>query len=243
MPVPEGAQYGEAMSKARAWMSWSSGKDSALALHTVRAEGELEVVGLVTTVNTVADRVAMHAVRRSLLEAQAEVLGLPLHVVELPWPCPNEVYEQQMTLACGEAAKAGVSHMIFGDLFLEDIRAYREQSLREVEMTAVFPLWQRSTMSVAAAIIEAGIRAVVTCVDPSQAPAALAGRHFDAQLLADLPEGVDPCGENGEFHTLVYDSPDFRRPLAVAVGDVVARDGFVFADVEAAPDTASHSPV
>ncbi len=224
-------------------MSWSSGKDSALALHAVRTEGALDIVGLVTTVNTVADRVAMHAVRRSLLESQAHALGLPLHVIELPWPCPNEVYEAQMMRACLAATRSGVSHMIFGDLFLQDVRDYREHSLRDMDITAVFPLWQQPTETVAHAIIDAGIRAVLTCVDPAQAPAELAGRTYDAQLLADLPDGVDPCGENGEFHTLVFDSPDFASPLRVAVGEVVSRDGFVFADVEAVADAAAAPPI
>lgn len=217
----------------RAWMSWSSGKDSALALHEARQAGDVEVVGLLTTVNSTADRVAMHAVRRTLLEAQAAALGLPLHAVELPWPCPNEIYEQRMSTAVEAAVADGVERMIFGDLFLADIRAYRETSLAGTGITPMFPLWQRPTGDLAREMLTAGIRAVLTCVDPRQAPAEFAGRWFDEQLLADLPDGVDPCGENGEFHTFVVDGPGFAHPLDVEVGDIVERDGFVFADVAA----------
>jgi uncharacterized protein (TIGR00290 family) len=212
-------------------MSWSSGKDSTLALHAVRASGEANVVGLLTTVNSTAERVAMHAVRRSLLEAQAHVLGLPLHVVELPWPCPNAVYEEQMSAAVAVARASGVDAMVFGDLYLEDIRRYREESLRGTGLAAVFPLWQRPTEEVAHELVTLGIRAVITCVDPQQAPRELAGRWYDEALLASLPAGVDPCGENGEFHTFVVDGPGFARSLDVTVGETVERDGFVFADV------------
>lgn len=217
--------------RPKALMSWSSGKDSTFGLHVVQSAGDMEVVGLVTTVNTTAGRVAMHAVRRVLLEAQADALGLPVHVVELPWPCPNEVYEQRMSDIVRAAADAGVAHMVFGDLFLADVRAYREQQLAGTGLSPEFPLWQRPTDVLARDMLNAGIRAVVTCVDPSQAPPALAGRWFDANFLDQLPPGIDPCGENGEFHTFVVDGPGFRYPLDVAVGDVVGRDGFVFADV------------
>jgi uncharacterized protein (TIGR00290 family) len=219
------------MGRPKAWMSWSSGKDSALALQATRLAGDVDVVGLLTTVNASADRVAMHAVRRSLLEAQADALNLPLHVVELPWPCPNEVYEDRMAAACAAAQTAGVRSMVFGDLFLEDIRVYREQSLREFAITPLFPLWERPTDLVAKEILAAGIRAVLTCVDPTKVPAGLAGRWYDEALLRDLQPGVDPCGENGEFHTFVVDGPGFAQPLDVTVGEIVERDGFVFADV------------
>jgi uncharacterized protein (TIGR00290 family) len=212
-------------------MSWSSGKDSTFGLHVVRSGDDLEVVGLVTTVNATADRVAMHAVRRVLLEAQADALELPVHVVELPWPCLNEVYEQRMADIVRAAADAGVAHMVFGDLFLADVRAYREQQLAGTGLSPVFPLWQRPTNVLAKEMLDAGIRAIVTCVDPSQAPPELVGRWFDANFLDQLQPGIDPCGENGEFHTFVVDGPGFRHPLEVAVGDVVERDGFVFADV------------
>jgi uncharacterized protein (TIGR00290 family) len=233
-------RYGDDMGLPTAWMSWSSGKDSALALHATRQAGEVEVVGLLTTVNSSVDRVAMHAVRRSLLEAQADSLNLPLHVVELPWPCPNEVYEERMAAACTAAQAAGVSSMVFGDLFLEDIRAYREHSLRAVEITPLFPLWERPTDVVASDILAAGIRAVLTCVDPKQVPATLAGRWYDENLLGDLPPDADPCGENGEFHTFVVGGPGFEAPLDVTVGEIVERDGFVFADV--VPETGGRSP-
>lgn len=217
----------------QAWMSWSSGKDSALALHEARRRDDVDVVGLLTTVNTTADRVAMHAVRRTVLEAQAAALGLPLHVVELPWPCPNEVYEQQMSAAVAAATDAGVERMIFGDLFLADIRAYREQMLAGSGLAPMFPLWQRPTDELAREMLTSGIRAVLTCVDLRLLPASLAGRWYDETLLADLPDGIDPCGENGEFHTFVVDGPGFAHALDVEVGEIVERDGFAFADVVA----------
>ncbi|HET6910340.1 MAG TPA: hypothetical protein VFH54_13445 [Mycobacteriales bacterium] len=212
-------------------MSWSSGKDSTLALHVARTELGLDVVGLLTTVNSTADRVAMHAVRRVLLEQQAASLDLPLHVVDLPWPCPNDIYEQRMAAAIQTARAAGVTHMIFGDLFLDDIRAYREATLADTGMTPVFPLWGEPTDLLSRRMLEAGIKAVLTCVDPRQAPAELVGRWYDDDLLGQLPAKVDPCGERGEFHTFVTDGPGFATPLNVRVGEVVERDGFVFADV------------
>ncbi len=212
-------------------MSWSSGKDSALALHETRAAGQLDVTGLLTTVNASFERVAMHGVRRALLEAQAAALGLPLHVVELPWPCPNEVYEQKMSMAIDEARRHGIEAMVFGDLFLEDIRRYREAALEGAGVMPSFPLWLWPTPEVARSLIALGFRAVVVCVDPAQAPGEIAGRWYDATLLDDLPAGVDPCGENGEFHTVVVDGPEFAYPVDVEVGEVVERDGFVFADV------------
>jgi uncharacterized protein (TIGR00290 family) len=215
----------------RAWMSWSSGKDSALALHETRSQGEVEVVGLLTTLNSTADRVAMHGVRRSLLEFQAQALGLPLRVVDLPWPCANEVYEVRMAEAVGQAEQDGVEAMVFGDLFLEDVRRYREESLRATGITPLFPLWRRPTRELARRLLELGFEAVVTCVDPSQAPRWLAGRWFDSALLDEIPPSMDPCGENGEFHTVVVNGPGFGERIAVTVGEVVERDGFVFADV------------
>lgn len=215
----------------RAWVSWSSGKDSLMALAEVRRAGTVQVTGLLTTVNAAANRVAMHGVRRELLEAQAEALGLPLHVVELPWPCPNSVYEQRMADALVTAAECGVERMVFGDLFLADVRAYREEKLAGTGITPIFPLWGRPTDRLAAEMIESGVRAVLTCVDPSSAPADLAGRWFDQGLLADLPPHVDPCGENGEFHTVVVDGPGFAHRLDVGLGEIVEQGGFVFADV------------
>jgi uncharacterized protein (TIGR00290 family) len=212
-------------------MSWSSGKDSALALHHIRSADEVEVVGLLTTVNAAFRRVAMHGVRRALLEAQAAALGLPLHVVELPWPCSNEVYERLMAGAIARAADDGVEAMVFGDLFLEQVRAYRERMLEGSGLRPLFPLWQRPTGVLAGELLELGVRAVITCVDPAQAPAELAGRWYDRRLLDELPAGADPCGENGEFHTVVVDGPGFSAPIPVTVGEVLERDGFVYADV------------
>jgi uncharacterized protein (TIGR00290 family) len=212
-------------------MSWSSGKDSALALHEVRSAGEVDVAGLLTTVNAAAGRVAMHDVRRVLLEEQAAALGLPLHVVELPWPCPNPVYEQLMSAATDAARRQDVSQIIFGDLFLADIRAYREASLAGTGLTPVFPLWHRPTAELSREILAQGIRAVITCVDPSQAPKAIAGRPYDQALLATLPASVDPCGENGEFHTFVTDAPGFAHPLEVTTGETAERNGFLFTDL------------
>jgi uncharacterized protein (TIGR00290 family) len=218
----------------KACMSWSSGKDSTFALHAARHELGLEVSRLLCTVNADADRVAMHAVRRDLLLAQGERLGLPVHVVEIPSPCPNDVYEAAMRDAVDAARGDGAEQMIFGDLYLPDVRAYREEHLAGTGLEPVFPLWQRPTAPLARAMIDAGVRAVLTCVDPDQLAPEFAGRTFDEDLLADLPAGVDPCGENGEFHTFVFDGPGFAAPIAVEVGDTVERDGFVFCDVRAA---------
>ncbi|MGH9056697.1 MAG: ATP-binding protein [Acidimicrobiales bacterium] len=212
-------------------MSWSSGKDSAFALDAVRSAGAVEVTGLLTTVNAEAGRVAMHAVRRELLEAQSDAIGLALHVVDLPSPCPNEVYERLMRAALENAKAEGVTRVVFGDLFLEDVRRYREASLAGSGVEPMFPLWGRPTRPLAEEMVERGLRAVITCVDPAQAPAGLAGRWYDAGLLRDLPAGVDPCGENGELHTFVAYAPGFSRVIDVLVGEVVERDGFVFADL------------
>lgn len=217
--------------RPRAWVSWSTGKDSALALHETLAAGELDVVGLMTTVAD--DRVAMSAVRRELLEQQAAALGLPLHVVELPWPCPNEVYERRTAAAFEVAQAEGVTELVFGDLFLEDIRAYRDSTLQGTGLTPGYPLWGRPTAELAATVIDAGIRAITVCVDAGQLPATFCGRAFDAGFLADLPPGADPCGENGEFHTFVTTSPDFASAIPVKVADIAERDGFVYADLVA----------
>jgi uncharacterized protein (TIGR00290 family) len=214
-----------------AWMSWSSGKDSTFALHAARTELGLDVTHLLCTVNADADRVAMHAVRRELLLAQGERLGLPVHVVEIPSPCPNEIYEAAMQTAVEAARADGAEGMVFGDLYLADVRSYREDRLAGTGIEPVFPLWQRPTDALARDMLASGVRAVLTCVDPTQLPPEFAGRAFDEALLADLPEGVDPCGENGEFHTFVWDGPGFRAPIAVDVDATVERDGFVFCDV------------
>ncbi len=212
-------------------VAWSSGKDSAYALHQVEAAGDFEVVGLLTTVTAAYDRVSMHGVREALLDRQAAALGLPCHKVRIPAPCPNDVYERAMAAALAEIADRGVRHVVFGDLFLEDIRAYREQRLAEVDMHAVFPLWQRPTAPLAREMIDRGLRATIVCLDPRVMPRTLAGRSFDEAFLAELPAGVDPCGENGEFHSVVTDGPMFAAPIATRPGAVVDRDGFVFADL------------
>jgi len=212
-------------------LSWSSGKDSAWCLHVLRRMPDVEVVGLLTTVNTTHERVAMHATRMAILEAQARAAGLPLHVIPLPWPCPNEVYEREMRLALEAALADGATHVAFGDLFLEDVRAYREKQLEGTGLEPLFPLWGEPTARLAREMIGAGLEAVITCVDPKKLPRKFAGRRFDKAFLADLPDGVDPCGENGEFHTCVLAGPMFRERLRAAVGEVVERDGFCFADV------------
>jgi uncharacterized protein (TIGR00290 family) len=217
--------------RVKAWLAWSSGKDSAWSLHTVRQSGGVDVVALLTTVNRTFQRVAMHAVRESLLEMQAGEAGLPLVKVPIPSPCPNEVYEQAMSEAMEQARAEGVYHMVFGDLFLEDIRAYREKQLASCGMTPVFPLWGANTLRLAEDMIAGGLRAHLTCVDPRKLERSFAGRRFDRELLRALPAGVDPCGENGEFHTCVNAGPMFRRPIPVVSGEVVQRDGFVFADL------------
>lgn len=223
------------MSRPKAWLSWSSGKDSAWALHATRLRGDVEIVSLFTTVNSTHARVAMHAVRESLLEAQAEAVGLALVKVPIPSPCPNEIYERAMASAMERARAEGVTHMIFGDLFLEDIRRYREEKLAACGMTPLFPIWGIDTARLAAEMIESGLRAYLTCVDPRQLDPKFAGRVFDASLLPALPAGIDPCGENGEFHTFAYQGPMFRAPISASVGEIVERDGFYFADVLPSP--------
>jgi uncharacterized protein (TIGR00290 family) len=217
--------------RRRVALSWSSGKDSAWSLHLLRQDPSIEVVALVTTLNAEFDRVAMHAVRRELLELQAESVGVPLWTVPLPWPCSNEQYEGRMLALCTRALDAGVEAMAFGDLFLADIRAYREKQLAGTGLQPLFPVWQIPTVELAQTMIASGVRAKITCVDPKLLPKEFAGRDFDSQFLADLPPGVDPCGENGEFHSFVYAGPEWRHPIDVAVGEIVERDGFVFADV------------
>ena len=215
-------------------LSWSSGKDAAWALHVLRTELGAQVVGLLTTVNARARRVAMHAVRTSLLRRQARAVGVPLHVVPLPWPCTNDDYDRLMGAAVRGLRDAGVRHVAFGDLSLEDVRRYREERLQGTGMVPLFPLWGRDTGALAAEMQAAGARATITCVDPRALPASFAGRAWDAGLLAELPAGVDPCGERGEFHTFATDGPAFRRPVRVEPGRTVERDGFVFADLTAA---------
>jgi uncharacterized protein (TIGR00290 family) len=220
-----------AVSRPRVLLSWSSGKDSAWALHELRRAGDVEVVGLLTTLSEPHDRVAMHAVRRPLLEAQAAAAGLPLWPVPIPSPCSNAEYEAAMEAALARARAEGVEAVAFGDLFLEDVRRYREEKLAPTGVRPLFPLWGRPTTALAREMLAAGTVAHLTCVDPRQVPAGLAGRRWDATLLAELPPAADSCGERGEFHTFVSAGPMFTAPLAVRVGDVVERDGFVFADL------------
>jgi uncharacterized protein (TIGR00290 family) len=215
----------------KTWLSWSTGKDSAWSLHILRGSGGAEVTALFTTVNAAFDRVAMHAVRRELVEAQARAAGLPLHLIEIPHPCPNADYERIMGAFVAKARAGGVDAMAFGDLFLSDIRAYRERQLAGTGIAPLFPLWGRDTRALAGEMIDGGLIAHVTCVDPSRLDRTFAGRRFDRALLADLPPAVDPCGENGELHTFVSAGPMLRRAVGVRVGAVVERDGFVFADL------------
>jgi uncharacterized protein (TIGR00290 family) len=221
--------------RPRALLSWSSGKDSAWALHVLKQRGDLDVVGLLTTLNQVHDRVAMHAVRHQLLKLQADATGLPLLVVPIPSPCSNEEYEAAMRGALERAVEMGVTRMAFGDLFLEDIRAYREQKLAGTGIEPVFPLWGLPTPELARDMLSGGLRARLTCVDPKQLPARFAGREFELQLLRELPVAVDPCGERGEFHTFAYDGPMFSQRIAIESGNVVERDGFIFADLVPSP--------
>lgn len=228
----------------RVLLSWSSGKDSAWALHELRTRGEVEVAGLLTTLNDEFDRVAMHGVRRTLVEAQARAAGLPLIRVPLPWPCSNEAYEAAVSQALVAARdQLGITHVAFGDLFLEDVRAYRERLLQPLELQPLFPLWGRPTAELAGEMTAGGLRAILTCLDPRRLDPTFAGRSWDAELLQYLPPEVDPCGEAGEFHTFVYDGPMFTAPIDVRVGEVVERDGFVFADVLAGETSVPADPL
>ena len=218
-------------SRPKALISWSSGKDSAFALHEVRQSGEFDVVGALTTVTETFERVSIHGVRREILLAQLDAAGLPPRIVPIPYPCPNVVYEARMGDAVAQAVRDGITHIIFGDLYLADIRAYREAKLAGTGITPVFPLWQRPTLPLAHAMIASGLEAWLATVDLKHLQAEFAGRRFDLSLLADLPEGIDPCGENGEFHTCVVAGPIFSRRLPVATGERVERDGYAYCDL------------
>ena len=218
------------MSRKRVVVSWSSGKDSAWTLHRLRQRDDIEVVGLITTVNQAFDRVAMHSTRAQVLEAQAAATGLPLRKISLPWPCSNEQYESCMGECVCALQAGGVQAVAFGDLFLEDIRQYREKQLAGTGIEPMFPLWQEPTGRLAREMITGGLKTKIVCVDPKKLDVRFAGREFDDSLLRELPAGVDPCGENGEFHTCVYAGPMFGRELPLTTGEVVERDGFVFAD-------------
>jgi len=217
--------------RPKALISWSSGKDSAFALHEARRADEFEIVGALTTVTETFDRVSIHGVRRQILLAQCAAAGLAPRIVPIPYPCPNEIYELRIGEAVAQAAGEGIAHIIFGDLYLADIRAYREQKLDGTGITPVFPLWQRPTLPLAHAMIASGMEAYLATVDLKKLPVEFAGRKFDAQLLADLPEGVDPCGENGEFHSCVVAGPMFSHRLAVTPGERVERDGYAYCDL------------
>ena len=217
--------------RPKALISWSSGKDSAFALHEVRQAGELDIVGAVTTVTETFGRVSIHGVRQEILQAQLAAAGLPPRIVPIPYPCPNETYEARMGEAVATAVREGITHIVFGDLYLADIRAYRESKLAGSGITPVFPLWDRPTLPLAQAMIASGMQAYLATVDLKKLPVGFAGRKFDAELLADLPDGIDPCGENGEFHTCVVAGPMFSRPLGVKPGTRVERDGYAYCDL------------
>lgn len=212
-------------------LSWSSGKDSAWTLYQLQQDANIELVGLVTTVNETHQRVAMHAVRVSLLEQQAQAAELPLHIINIPHPCSNEQYNQAMNDFYESIHSQGITHMAFGDLYLEDIRQYRIDNLKETGLTPLFPLWLKPTQQLANDMLTGGLKTRITCVDPKQLPASFVGREYDESFLNALPDGVDPCGENGEFHSFAYAGPMFKQPIAIRAGAVVEREGFVFADL------------
>lgn len=218
--------------KPKTLLSWSSGKDSAWSLHVLRQQGKYEIAGLITTINSAFDRVAMHSSRRTLVEMQAGAAGLPLIQVPLPWPCSNADYECAMKKVCDQAVANDVKGIAFGDLFLQDIRAYRERQLKDTGLEPLFPLWQIPTDALAREMIRGGLRAKLVCIDPKKLAPEFAGREFDEQLLRDFPPGIDPCGENGEFHSFVYAGPMFSSEIPVAVGERVQRDGFWYADLD-----------
>ena len=217
--------------RPKALVSWSSGKDSAMALHRILDSNEFEIIAILTTVSDTFQRVSMHGVREELLVEQANSIGLALERVRIPYPCPNEIYELKMSNLLQDYKSRGVSHVVFGDLFLEDIRKYREDKLRQIGLTPIFPLWNKNTTELARSIIRAGFKAIITCVDPKKLDPKFAGRHFDDMFLSEIPANVDPCGENGEFHTFVFDGPIFRNRIDVNVGERVVRDGFQFVDL------------
>lgn len=215
----------------RVLLSWSSGKDSAWTLHVLQQQPDVEIAGLLTTLNEQADRVAMHGVRHSILKQQAEAIGVPLWPVMLPHPCPNAEYEKRMGEAMQRAEAESVTHIAFGDLFLEDVRDYRIKNFENSTLEPIFPIWQQPTQQLARDMIDSGMEAYVTCVDPKQLDSRFTGRAFTHEFLDDLPDDVDPCGENGEFHTCVLDAPMYRQPIEAKVGEIVERDGFFFADL------------
>lgn len=219
------------MAKKKAVVSWSTGKDSAYAYHLVAQSDEYEVVGLLTTITGTFDRVAMHGTREAILDAQAERIGMPIHKVKIPWPCTNEIYESTMGSAFEQLKADGITHIIFGDLYLEDIRSYREASVDGTGLTCVFPLWGMDTDKLSKAMTASGLQAVLVCIDPKALQKDFAGRLYNQELVADLPVDADPCGENGEFHTAVVNGPMFDRPIDYSIGETVERSGFIYTDV------------
>jgi uncharacterized protein (TIGR00290 family) len=219
------------MSRPKALIAWSSGKDSAWALHEVRRAGTFDVVGALTTITDAFGRVSIHGLRQELLAAQLDAAGLTPVTVRIPYPCSNEIYEREMAAAMERAKAEGIGHVIFGDLFLEDVRRYRETRLEPTGIAPVFPIWHKPTDALAREMIASGVDARLVCVDRKKLPRSFAGRRFDATLLADLPSGIDPCGENGEFHSFVAAGPMLARPVAIKTGEVVERDGFAYADL------------
>jgi uncharacterized protein (TIGR00290 family) len=217
--------------KPKVLVSWSSGKDSAWTLHVLRQQDEVEVVGLLTTMNEHFQRVAMHSTRRDLVRAQAQAAGLPLWEIPLPWPCKNEEYEAAMRQACAQAVEQGITGIAFGDLFLEDVRKYREDRLKNTGLQPIFPVWGLDTKKLIEEMLDEGLRARIVCVDPKKLPEHFAGQDISRELLAQFPQKIDPCGENGEFHTFVHAGPMFASAIPIQSGEVVTRDGFVFADV------------
>ena len=229
------------MTRCKTLVSWSSGKDSAWLVHVLRQRRDIEIGAVLTTVNEAFGRVAMHAVRTELLEAQAEALELPLWTAPIPFPCPNDAYERAMAWVVERAVAEGFTHVAFGDLFLEDVRRYREERLAGTGLTPLFPLFGADTPALAREMIAAGLGAIITCIDPKVLDPSFAGREFDARLLDDLPLSVDPCGERGEFHSFAYRGPMFRRAIDVTLGEIVDRDGFTFADVRPTWDLHDHA--
>ncbi|ORU90953.1 MAG: ATP-binding protein [Cycloclasticus sp. symbiont of Poecilosclerida sp. N] len=219
------------MGEKKTLLSWSSGKDSAWTLYQLQQDDDVELLGLVTTVNETHQRVAMHAVRVELLKQQAKAVNLPLHIINIPHPCSNEIYNQAMADFFASIDGQGVTHMAFGDLYLEDIRQYRVDNLKRTGLEPLFPLWLKPTAQLAKDMLAAGLKTRITCVDPKQLSANFCGREFNQHFLKDLPAGVDPCGENGEFHSFAYAGPMFEHEINIISGEVVERDGFVFADL------------
>ena len=225
------------MTRKKTLLSWSSGKDSAWTLYQLQQDKNIELAGLVTTVNQTHQRVAMHAVRVALLKQQAAAANLPLYIIPIPHPCSNDAYNQAMLSFFESIEGLGVTHMAFGDLYLDDIRQYRIENLKSTGLEPLFPLWLKPTDQLAQEMLAGGLKTRITCVDPKQLPASFAGRDFNQQFLDDLPAGVDPCGENGEFHSFAYAGPMFKHAINISLGEVVERDGFVFADLTETPES------